>query len=228
MPSSTDSVPVPSAAEIAALNQDLQYLPAEDVIDWAIGRFGSDLCLAASMADTVLIDLVVKRDPDIEVIFLDTGFHFAETLGTLRRVMTRHALRVNVVRPEDGAGRLPDPWTDGAEACCRARKTEPLDRVLAGRRAWMSGLRRADSPDRATTPLVEVDRRGLVKINPLAAWTDDDVTAYIAEHDPILNPLLFQGYPSIGCWPCTEPVVDGDARAGRWTGTAKTECGIHR
>ena len=125
-------------------------------------------------------------------------------------------------------GRLPDPWADGPEACCRARKGEPLDAFLAGRSAWMTGLRRADSPERAATPVVQLDQRGLVKVNPLAAWTDDDVDRYVAEHDPVANPLLFEGYPSIGCWPCTEPVDPADdARAGRWAGLGKTECGIH-
>ena len=219
-----------SNSEIAAANETLEGRSAAEVVQWAVDRFGPGLCLAASMTDTVLVDVAVRVDPDIEVVFLDTGFHFAETLGTLRRVMQRHALRVTVLRPElTGPIRLPDPWTDGPEACCRARKAEPLDAHLAGRSAWMTGLRRVDSPERGATPLVELDRRGLVKINPLAAWSDDDVDRYLAEHDPVVNPLSFDRYPSIGCWPCTERVDPGlDTRAGRWAGSSKTECGIHR
>lgn len=215
---------------IEAANRRLEGRPAGDIVQWAVDRFGTGLCLAASLGDTVLIDVAVRVDPDVEVVFLDTGFHFAETLGTLRRVMKSHALRVNVIRPEPlTSGRLPDPWTDGQDACCRARKGKPLDALLATRSAWMTGLRRADSPDRAAVQTVELDRRGLVKVNPLAAWTDDDVERYVSEHDPVVNSLLFAGYSSVGCWPCTEPADrDGDPRAGRWAGTAKTECGIHR
>lgn len=209
---------------------------ATAIIGWAVDRFGDGLCLAASMGDTVLIDLVARTAPEVEVVFLDTGFHFAETLGTVRQVMRRHALRVTVVRPEDHqpAGTpLPDPWNDGTEACCRARKGEPLDRFLTGRSAWMTGLRRADSADRADTPVVELDRRGLIKINPLAAWTDADVERYVAERElagegPVVNPLTYAGYPSIGCWPCTEPAGIEGGRSGRWAGSARTECGIHR
>jgi phosphoadenosine phosphosulfate reductase len=226
--SESPSIGALSASEIEAANQRLEGRPAAEIVRWAADRFGSGLCLAASMADTVLVDVAVGVDPDIEVVFLDTGFHFAETLGTLRRVMQRHALRVTVLRPDLAAPtRLPDPWTDGPEACCRARKGEPLDALLAGRAAWMTGLRRADSPERAETAVVELDRRGLIKVNPLVAWSDDDVDRYVAEHDPVANPLLFGGYPSIGCWPCTEPAGPDDARAGRWAGTGKTECGIH-
>lgn len=225
------SATAPSPGEIAEAARALDGRPAGEIIGWAVGRFGAGLCLAASLGDTVLIDVAVRVAPDVEVVFLDTGFHFAETLGTLRSVMRRHALRVTVVRPEeshDPSVRLPDPWTDGVEACCRARKGEPLDRFLAGRTAWMTGLRRVDSPDRADTPVVELDRRGLVKINPLAGWTDDDVDRYVAEHGPVANPLLFDGYPSIGCWPCTEPAGPDGGRSGRWAGTSRTECGIHR
>lgn len=218
-----------TALDADEANELLEGRPAADVIQWAVSQFGADLCLAASLADTILLDVAVKVDPDIEVVFLDTGFHFAETLGTLRRAMRRHRLRVNVVRPEDsfGDGRLPDPWTDGTEACCQARKVQPLNQALEGRQAWLSGLRRSDSPDRADTPIVSIDSRGLVKINPLAAWTDEDVAAYEAANEPVVNPLAFQGYPSIGCWPCTLPAEADDARSGRWAGSTKTECGIH-
>jgi phosphoadenosine phosphosulfate reductase len=123
---------------------------------------------------------------------------------------------------------LDDRWKIDTDGCCAARKVAPLEEALAGRDAWMSGLRRADDPSRAETPIVSRDRRGLVKVNPLATWSDADVDAYVAEHDVVTNPLLQRGYPSIGCWPCTRPVGPGeDARAGRWSGSTKTECGLH-
>ena len=200
---------------------------ASEVIEWSVGTFGSSLCLTSSMTDTVLIDLSTAVDPDIEVVFLDTGFHFAATLGTLRDAIVRYSLAVHVVRPEDGAGRPDDVWTNGADACCAARKAAPLDRALEGRAAWLSGLRRVDSPERASAPIVELDRRGLFKINPIANWSDADVETYVERRGLIVNPLIAQGYPSIGCWPCTRPAFDGDSRAGRWAGTVKTECGLH-
>lgn len=207
---------------------DLDDAAATDVVRWAVDRFGSSLCLTTSMTDTVLIHLATRVDPDIEVVFLDTGFHFAETLGTLRRAMARYALRVTTVRPEDSGEAPVDVWSAGQEACCEFRKTRPLDAFLATKSAWLSGIRRADSPERSSTPVVEVDRRGLVKINPLARWSDDDVARYVADHQLVVNPLLSAGYPSIGCWPCTEPAIGDDARSGRWAGSTKTECGIHR
>ncbi len=215
-----------SDAELAELDRGFEQAPAVEIVAWAVAAFGDGLCLAASMADAVLIDVATKVDPSIEVVFVDTQYHFAETLQTAERVRSRYRLRLTVLRPD----REPDDlWRADTNACCEARKVEPLDRHLAGRRAWMSGLRRADSAGRAATPIVERDRRGLVKINPLATWSDDDLAAYVAANDVPLNPLLFDGYASIGCWPCTQRVAPGDdTRAGRWSGSAKTECGLHR
>ena len=211
--------------ELAALAASLEDEPASEIVRWAIASFGTDLCLTASMADAVLIDVATKVDPDIEVVFLDTQYHFPETLATADRVRDRYRLKLTVLTPD----RAPDDlWKTDTDACCQARKVEPLDRHLAGKRAWITGLRRADSAERAHTPVVERDRRGLVKVNPLARWSDDDVSAYVAENDVVLNPLLFEGYASIGCWPCTRAVAPGeDARAGRWAGSGKTECGLH-
>jgi phosphoadenosine phosphosulfate reductase len=203
----------------------LERASAGEIVEWAVETFGSRLSLAASMADTILIDLAVKVDPDIEVVFLDTGFHFAETLQTLRRAQARYGLNMRVERPEP---RTNDLFAVGTDSCCAVRKVAQLDRALADKDAWLTGLRRAESPSRAGTPVVSLDSRGLVKVCPLANWSDTDVDRYIAEHDIIVNPLLFEGYPSIGCWPCTERVVDGaDPRSGRWAGSAKTECGLH-
>jgi phosphoadenosine phosphosulfate reductase len=217
--------PPVSDAELLALDAALETASASEIVGWATETFGADLCLAASMADAVLIDVATRVDPSIEVVFLDTQYHFPETLRTAERVRARYALRLVVLHPD---AEPDERWRHDPDGCCRARKVEPLDRHLAGRSAWMSGVRRADSAERAGTPIVERDRRGVVKVNPLATWTDDDVAAYVAEHDVTLNPLLFAGYPSIGCWPCTQPVQPGDAgRSGRWAGSAKTECGLH-
>jgi len=215
-----------------ALDLDLDLIarrldgaPATDIVAWAVETFGSRLCVTASMADAVVIDLATKVDPDIEVVFLDTGFHFAETIQTLRTAQARYGLNLRVERP---AASATDLFAVGTDGCCAVRKVALLDRALADFDAWMTGLRRADSAERTVTPIVSRDRRGLVKIAPIATWSDDDVARYIAEHDVVVNPLLSQGYPSIGCWPCTEQVLDGDdLRAGRWAGSTKTECGLH-
>ncbi len=212
-------------ADLAAVSAGFESAPASDIITWAVSTFGDGLCLAASMADAVLIDVATRVDPTIEVVFLDTQYHFSETLATAKRVEQRYKLELRVLTPD----REPDElWRTDTDACCDARKVQPLTRHLSQRAAWMSGLRRSETEARRNAAIVERDRRGLVKINPLATWTDEQVDAYIAEHDVPVNPLLFDGYPSIGCWPCTQRVEAGqDARAGRWAGSSKTECGLH-
>lgn len=211
-----------SPDEISALDRRFESATPNQIIEWASRRFGRRLAMTASFADTTLIDLATRVDPDIEVIFFDTGFHFAETLNAMRRAMERYALNLTVLRPAVDA---PDVWADGSDACCAARKVDPLERYLPTRAdAWLSGVRRADSAARSDAPIVSIDRRGLVKINPMANMTDDEYDTYIAEHDVVVNTLALDGYASIGCWPCTEPSTDG--RAGRWGG-AKTECGLH-
>jgi phosphoadenosine phosphosulfate reductase len=207
--------------ELAELSRSFESAPASRIVRWAVERFSPHLSLLASMTDAVLIDLAVKVDPSIEVVFIDTGHHFPETLETVELVRRHYGLNLRMVT----VGPSPAPLVDG---CCSAAKVAQLDRALVGRDAWLSGLRRSEAPTRAGAPIVGLDRRGLVKINPLATWTDDDVAGYIAEHDVPVNPLVFQGYPSVGCRPCTFPVEAGaDARSGRWAGSARTECGIH-
>ena len=211
--------------DLDELNARFETWAARDIVTWAVGTFGRRLAVTASMADTVLVHLATQVDPDIEVVFLDTGFHFAETISTLRRAQTRFKLNLRVERPDASA---PDLFSVGTEGCCAARKTALLDRALADKAAWMTGLRRSEAETRAATPIVSIDKRGLVKVCPIANWSDTQVDAYIAEHRLIVNPLQFEGYPSIGCWPCTNRVEDGaDARSGRWAGTSKTECGLH-
>lgn len=215
-----------TAADAAAQSDRFEGAHPHDVIRWAVDEFGSRLSLSASFADTLLIDLAVAVRPDIEVVFIDTGFHFSETLATVRKAMARYALNLTVLRPAPTAA---DAWNHGTDTCCGSRKVAPLERhLVANADAWMSGLRRDDSPQRATTPIVDLDLRGLVKINPLAGWSSEEIQRYVLENDVLVNPLIHQGYPSIGCWPCTAPADAGDPRAGRWVGTAKTECGLHQ
>jgi phosphoadenosine phosphosulfate reductase len=214
-----------SDAELADLDARFEHATAEYIVAWAVDTFGSGVCLAASMADAVLIAVATKVAPTIEVVFLDTQYHFPETLRTAERVRARYDLRLTVLHPDVPPD---DLWRTDAQACCQVRKVAPLERHLSGRQAWISGLRRADSPERSAARIVHRDPRGLVKVNPLVTWTDAEVAAYIADHDVPVNPLLFEGYPSIGCWPCTQRVeLGGDRRSGRWAATAKTECGLH-
>jgi phosphoadenosine phosphosulfate reductase len=173
----------------------------------------------------VLIDLAVRVDPAIEVVFIDTGYHFPETLETVEQVRRHYGLNLRIMTVQ----RQDEPlWQADPENCCSAVKVGQLDRALAGKAAWMSGLRRAEADSRIKAPIVARDLRGLVKVNPIAMWSDLDVQGYIDDHDIIVNPLLDQGYPSIGCQPCTEKPLDpDDPRSGRWAGRSKTECGLH-
>ena len=216
------SRPTLDETEIELINARLEHASPAGIVAWAHDRFGARLAMTASFADTTLIDIATSVAPDVEVIFLDTGFHFAETLNAVRRAMERYAPNLTVLRPSVDAA---DVWEHGSDACCAARKVDLLDQHLVGRvDAWLSGVRRADSAERADAPIVSIDRRGLVKVNPMANMTDAEYERYIADRDVIVNTLQYDGYASIGCWPCTEPSTDG--RAGRWGG-AKTECGLH-
>jgi phosphoadenosine phosphosulfate reductase len=198
-----------------------------DILRWAGDTFGDDLLVTASFGDAVLVHLVSRAIPGAEIVLLDTGYLFAETTWYADRLRTAYGLDVRIVHPL--AGVQPDQWQHDTDGCCTARKVEPLQRALAGRRAWVTGLRRADSPTRADAPIVHLDPfRGVTKINPLATWSDDDVSHYSQIELLPEHPLTGRGYASIGCWPCTRPVTDGeDARAGRWAGTDKIECGLH-
>lgn len=211
--------------ELTELSQEFERLPATKIIQWAVDNFAPHLAMTASMTDAVLIDLATRVDPAIEVVFIDTGYHFPETLATVEEVRRHYGLNLRmmtVARQEE------ELWEADPENCCSAVKVGQLDRALAGKSAWMSGLRRGEAATRAAAPIVSRDLRGLIKVNPIATWTDEDIDDYIARHDIIVNPLTQQGYPSIGCMPCTSPVAEGeDPRAGRWRGKDKTECGLH-
>jgi phosphoadenosine phosphosulfate reductase len=211
--------------DLSAASASLEGATSSEIVQWAVDQFGDGLCLTSSMSDAVLIDVALKVEPSIEVIFLDTQYHFPETLETLVAVRDKYQANLKVMRPDFP---LDDLWALDTDTCCDRRKVRQLDAALVGKTAWLSGLRRADTEARADTPIVSRDRRGLVKVNPIANWSDADVETYIALHDVPVNPLLSQGYLSIGCWPCTSKVGDGDdARSGRWAGTNKTECGLH-
>lgn len=214
-----------SRSQVRSLNLRFEDSHPTQIIRWAVGRFGNHLALTTSFSDTLLVDLALSIDPDIEVVFLDTGFHFAETLDVLRLSQVRYEMNLRVERPDPATV---DLWAKGSDACCAARKVAPLERALNGKKAWLSGLRRDDSTARADTPIVSIDRRGLVKVNPIAAWPTREVEAYSEARGIISNPLTSDGYESIGCWPCTERAQpDSDTRSGRWAGTPRTECGIH-
>jgi phosphoadenosine phosphosulfate reductase len=214
-----------SDEDLAEISASFESKPASAIIRWAVDTFGDDLILAASFQDAVLIDVATKVKPDVEVLFIDTLDHFPETYDTVERARARYGLNLNwykVPAPE-----VPFHEVDPVR-CCSDAKVAALDAVLSTKKAWMSGLRRTEASTRADAPIVSRDRRGLVKINPIATWSDLDVSGYVATNDVPYNPLLDQGYPSIGCMPTTKPVEDGaDPRSGRWAGSDKTECGLH-
>lgn len=204
------------------------------VVEWAARTFGERLCVTSSMTDAVVAHLVSQVVPGVDVLFLDTGLHFPETLGTRDAVQVMLPVNVVTVRPEltveeQGEAYGPALHERDPDLCCRLRKVEPLRRALVDYDAWVTGLRRDEAPTRAGTPLVEFDAaRGKVKVNPIAAWTQRDVDNYVNYHNVLVNPLQAVGYASIGCAPCTRRVgADEDARAGRWAGRAKVECGLH-
>jgi phosphoadenosine phosphosulfate reductase len=213
---------------------DLELAPAEVIIEWAVATFGQRFCVTSSMADSVLSHLAASVAPGVDVVFLDTGYHFAETIGT--RDAVEATLPVNLINitavqsvAEQDATYGKDLFARDPDLCCALRKVKPLQAALKGYDAWATGLRRAETHDRVIAPVIGWDeQKRKVKVSPLARWSDDDVDRYIAENGILVNPLAHDGYPSIGCWPCTRRVAPGeDPRSGRWSGIAKTECGIH-
>lgn len=210
---------------LAEANDRFETAPAGKIVEWAVDRFGKGLVLAASFQDVVLIDLAVTVEPAVEVVFLDTGAHFPETLRFVDEVRSRYGLNLTVAVPGPEASE----WICGSARCCEMRKVAPLRRALDSKSAWLTSLKRVDAPTRAGASVVAWDDAfGLVKVNPLATWTDEDVDSYVRDHDLPVHPLVPQGYLSIGCAPTTRPVQPGeDPRAGRWAGSEKTECGLH-
>jgi len=219
---------------LAAVSAGLEGKPAEEIAAWAAGAFGTDVIVAASMQDVILPHLFAQLIPGVEVLFLETGYHFRQTLLTLDVAARALAITVVEALPSQSVAEQDAEYGEklhdrDPDLCCFLRKVGPLARSLVGRSAWVTGVRRIEAPTRANTPIVSWDEKhDLVKVNPLVAWSDEDVEAYqVANHLP-RNPLVAQGYPSIGCAPCTGKVAPGeDPRAGRWSGNDKTECGIH-
>lgn len=210
--------------------------PAAEVIAWVARNFDTaQVAVACSMADAVLPAVVAEQLPGVDVLFLETGYHFAETHATRNEVAATLDVRIVDVLPERTVEEQDAEFGPGLHgrdpgSCCRLRKMEPLARALSGYRLWFTGVRREEAPTRTNTPLVTWDAaHGLVKVNPLAGWSFEELISHATAHSVPVNLLLSNGYPSIGCAPCTLPVAEGqDPRAGRWAGVAKTECGIHR
>jgi phosphoadenosine phosphosulfate reductase len=213
---------------------ELELAPAEMIIEWAVDTFGDRFCVTSSMADAVLADLAGRVAPGIDVVFLDTGYHFAETIGTRDAVEATLPVNVLTAKPaqtvaEQDQAYGKDLYKTDPDLCCALRKVAPLRDALATYDAWATGLRRDETHNRVIAPVVGWDEgKGKVKVSPLARWSEADVARYIEENNVLVNPLQYDGYPSIGCWPCTRRVAPGeDKRSGRWAGTNKTECGIH-
>lgn len=223
--------------DFITLNQKFEQASPYEVLQWAVTTYGHKLALVTSFQPTGIVLLHMLRDlaPDLTVLTLDTGLLFPETYALIDQVEARFGIKVVRVRPaqtvEQQAQSHGDAlWQRDPDQCCALRKTAPLNAALQGYAAWITGLRRDQSSARAATPIIEWDSaRHMVKLSPLATWTDDMVWAWIHSHNLPYNPLHEQGYPSIGCAPCTHPVGQGeDKRAGRWRGRDKIECGIHQ
>lgn len=226
--------PHPMAAVAARAAEDLTDAAPEEILRWAVGIFGDRVCVTSSMTDAVIIHMASAIRSGIDVIFLDTGYHFAETIGTRDAVAAVYPVSLINVTPtrtvaEQDAELGPRLYKRNPDLCCYLRKVEPLERTLSHYDAWITGVRRDETVGRREARSVEWDaRRGMVKVNPIVSWSQKQVDEYITEMDILVNPLVYEGYPSIGCSTCTRRVMRGeDPRAGRWAGTGKTECGLH-
>ncbi|GAB2755035.1 phosphoadenylyl-sulfate reductase [Salinifilum aidingensis] len=213
---------------------ELADATAEEALAWAAETFGRNLIVASNMQDASLVDLAARVQPGVDVLFLETGYHFAETIGTRDAVAATYDVNIVDATPEQTVAEQdesegPRLYERDPNRCCFLRKVLPLRNTLAPYEAWVTGVRRVDAPTRADTPIVTWDdRNGLVKVNPMAAWTDEELQSYIDSRNVLVNPLVHAGYPSIGCAPCTsKPAPGADPRSGRWAGSSKTECGLH-
>jgi phosphoadenylyl-sulfate reductase (thioredoxin) len=223
----------PTPEELARLAEALEGKPPAEILAAVAPRFPGRIALANSFGaeDCVLVDVIARARLPVDVFTIDTGFLFAETYALWTRLEERYGLRFRALKadaPSFEPGLAP-PWERDPDACCGLRKVGPLRAALSGLDAWVTGIRRDQTPERASAKVVEWDARfGLVKVNPLAAWTSADVAEHVSRHEVPTNPLHAQGYLSIGCAPCTSPVKPGeDPRAGRWRGQEKKECGLH-
>lgn len=219
---------------VSHVGAELELAPAEHIIEWAVATFGAKFCVTSSMGDAVLAHLAAKVAPGVDVVFLDTGYHFVETIGTRDAVEATLDINLVTIKPEQSVAEQDaehgkDLFKRDPDLCCALRKVKPLADSLANYDAWATGLRRAETHNRVIAPVIGWDaKKAKVKVSPIARWSDDQVERYIAENGVLVNPLVHDGYPSIGCWPCTARVAPGeDPRSGRWAGQNKTECGIH-
>ena len=224
------------ANELVRANEELKEKSPQQILQWAVARFHPRLTMATAFGaeGCCLIHMLADIEPGVRIFNLETGYQFKETLETRERIKKRYGIEVEYVRPEltveeyeaEHGGPLYNSFSD---QCCHDRKSIPLRRAVEGYDAWISAIRKDQTKDRAKAAVVQWDAKfNLVKINPLLYWTKKDVWSFIAKNDVPYNPLHDQGYPSIGCWPCTRPIAEGeDDRAGRWYGTVKKECGLH-
>jgi phosphoadenosine phosphosulfate reductase len=235
--SSTRSTRAPSSEELSRLNRHLEEARPQEILEWAVETYGEGLALSASFGGAegmTLIDMISKITDEVTILTIDTGFLFEETHQFREEVMRRYRLPLEVLRPELSVEEQVERYgermrTCSPDLCCQVRKIEPLERALKGYEAWMTGIRREQTPQRASTRVVGWEGRyATAKVAPLAGWSTEQVWGYVEKNNVPVNPLLWEGYKSIGCEPQTRPVSpEDDARAGRWSGTQKTECGLH-
>jgi phosphoadenosine phosphosulfate reductase len=224
-----------SRAEVDALADEFEDRSAQELLEWAVDRFAGKILLTCSWQhqSSILVDMLHRIGADIRIVELDTGLLFPETYETRDRLIEKYDLRIERIDPlqtvaEQEATEGPELWKRDPDHCCALRKVEPLERALVGMDAWITGIRRAQSVTRANARVLELDPRGVVKVQPLAGWDDADVKGYLFAHDVPYNPLHDRGFPSIGCTHCTRAIRPGeDSRAGRWADAEKTECGLH-
>ena len=219
------SKPTLTLDELETQNLLFEHETPLQVLRWTFEQFGDDVAMACSFEDLALLHMVHQLHPHTEIIFLDTGGHFPETLEFASRIERDWDLNLTRTSPSPEA----KDWPCGTERCCELRKVEPLARAVKGKAAWITSVKRVDAPTRAAMKILSWDEKfALVKVNPLATWTDDDVAYYLKANALEEHPLWAQGYASIGCAAVTtKPAVDGDRRSGRWLGADKEECGLH-
>jgi len=216
------------------LNHQFETATPQEILTWAWETFKPGIVSTSSFQtqSLPLLHIISQVTPQLIVFYLDTGFHFPETLAFRDRLVNELNLNVQVIKSEMGHDQFKhqygDLFRENPDLCCYINKVEPLQRALKGQKAWISGIRRDQTTERSNTPIVAMQADGIYKISPLAQWTSRDIGQYIYDHNLPDHPLLVQGYLSIGCAPCTQPVTEGqDERTGRWVGQGKTECGLH-
>lgn len=228
--------PRTSDDEIAAASRELDTRPPQAVLEWAASRFQPKLMMATAFGPEgcCILHMLAEIDPTVRVINLDTGYQFAETLELRERIRDRYRIEVELIRPDTTVAEYEKEhggplYVHRPDQCCHDRKVLPLRRAIRGYSAWISAIRGDQTEHRRIANVVQWDAKfNLVKVNPLLRWTKKDVWKFITDYNVPYNPLHDQGYPSVGCWPCTAPVEEGgDDRSGRWAGSKKKECGLH-